>query len=166
MRDLILLRGAPGSGKSTWVKEHHLEPYTVSSDQVRLMVSCPEADPQYGDPHIPQRNDQTVWQFIEQVVELRMRMGQFIVLDAQNIHPSRWKKLAELYRYRIYVKEFDVPVDECLRRNAQRPVLQRVPEHVIMASCWKIGNNSLPNSYKSVTDDIANGDLAPLDVNS
>ena len=162
MRDLILVRGAPGSGKSTWIAENNLQPYTVSSDQVRSMFSCPELDPQTGDPHMAQRHEQPVWQFIEQVVELRMRMGQYIVIDAQNIHPSRWKKMAELYRYRIYVKQFDVPVEECLKRNAQRPPLQQVPEHVIMASCWKIGESKLPNTYKPITDDVVHGDLEPV----
>ena len=92
MRDLILLRGAPGSGKSTFVKEHHLEPYTVSSDQVRLMFSAPEIDALTGEPHISQRNENAVWEFIYQIVELRMKTGQFIVLDAQNLHPARWLK--------------------------------------------------------------------------
>ena len=32
MRYLVFLRGIPGSGKSTFVKEEGLEPYTISSD--------------------------------------------------------------------------------------------------------------------------------------
>ena len=164
MRDLILLRGAPGSGKSTWVREHHLEPYTVSSDAVRLMFSCPEIDPLTGEPHISQRYEQSVWEFIENIVELRMKTGQFIVLDAQNICPSRWLKLAEKYRYRVYVKQMEATQQECLDRNAARPPVNRVPEHVIMSSFWRLENNKLPSSVKPVTDAIANGDLTPTNV--
>ena len=29
MRTLIVLRGAPGAGKSTWIKKNHLEEYTL-----------------------------------------------------------------------------------------------------------------------------------------
>ena len=166
MRDLILVRGAPGSGKSTWIREHHLEPYTVSSDAVRLMFSCPEEDPQTGIPHISQRHESAVWEFIENTVELRMRLGQFIVLDAQNIHPQRWAKLAEKYRYRVYVKEIQATLEECLERNAKRPLLQQVPEHAIMASFWKIGNSQLSNKFKPVTDDIVNGILQPTNANN
>ena len=165
MRDLILVRGAPGSGKSTWIKENHLEPYTISSDAVRLMFSCPEADPQTGAPHICQRYDKAVWDFIEQTVELRMRLGQFIVLDAQNIRPQRWAKLAEEYRYRLYVKEIEATLEECLERNAKRPILQQVPEHAIVASFWKIGNNRLSNKFKPVTEDLVAGILQPTNAN-
>ena len=165
MRDLILLRGAPGSGKSTWVTQHHLEPYTVSSDQVRLMFSAPEIDALTGEPHISQRNENAVWEFIEQIVELRMKTGQFLVIDAQNIHPARWLKLAEQYRYRVYVKQMETTLEECLERNAKRPALNRVPEHVILASNWKLGNNDLPNRVKPVTEEIANGDIQPFDAN-
>lgn len=35
MRTLVLLRGIPASGKSTWIKENKLEAYTLSSDHIR-----------------------------------------------------------------------------------------------------------------------------------
>ena len=164
MRDLILVRGAPGSGKSTWIAAHNLQPYTVSSDQIRLMYACPELDPQTGEPHISQRNENRVWSIIEEVVEQRMRLGQFLVIDAQNIHPDRWAKLAEKYRYHIWVKEMDTTQEECLRRNAERPPLNRVPEHVILSSFWRIGETKLSNKFKPVPDDVVAGDLAPLNI--
>lgn len=164
MRDLILVRGAPGSGKSTYVKEHHLEPYTISSDAVRMMFSCPEFDPLTGEPHISQFHEQAVWDFIEQTLELRMKTGQFIVLDAQNIKAQRWIKLAEQYRYHIWIAEMQATQEECLARNAARPPLTRVPEAVILASFWRLGNNPLNNRAKPVTTDVVNGDLLPINV--
>ena len=41
MQYLVLLRGAPASGKSTFIKEHKLEPYTLCADQIRMQVSSP-----------------------------------------------------------------------------------------------------------------------------
>lgn len=37
MRVLVLLRGAAGCGKSTWVKENGLEKFVLSPDSVREM---------------------------------------------------------------------------------------------------------------------------------
>lgn len=39
MKKLLLLRGAPASGKSTFIKDNNLEPYVISSDNLRLMVA-------------------------------------------------------------------------------------------------------------------------------
>lgn len=36
MRTLLLFRGAPGCGKSTFIDSHGLRPYTLSADEIRL----------------------------------------------------------------------------------------------------------------------------------
>lgn len=41
MRTLLLLRGSPGCGKSTWIKEHDLSDYVLSADNIRLMFASP-----------------------------------------------------------------------------------------------------------------------------
>ena len=59
MRNLFILRGAPGSGKSTWIKENNLEPYTLSTDALRLMYQSPVTTPE-GTMAISQNNDTAV----------------------------------------------------------------------------------------------------------
>ena len=166
MRDLILVRGAPGSGKSTWVAQNNLQPYCISSDAVRLMFSSPEIDPATGEEHISQRHENLVWQFIEQIADIRMQTGQFMVIDAQNIKIKRWLDLADKYRYKVWRKDIEATLDECLERNAKRPIFQRVPEHVILASTWKLDNSQLTNRVKPVTDEVVHGDVSPKDFNS
>lgn len=166
MRDLILVRGAPGSGKSTWIAQNNLQPYCISSDAVRLMFSSPEIDPSTGEEHISQRHENLVWQFIEQIADIRMQTGQFLVIDAQNIKIKRWLDLADKYRYKVWRKDIEATLDECLERNAKRPIFQRVPEHVIMASTWKLDNSQLTNRVKPVTDEVVHGDVSPKDFNS
>ena len=39
MRKLFLLRGAPGSGKSSFIARHHLLPYAISGDAIRLLLA-------------------------------------------------------------------------------------------------------------------------------
>ena len=41
MRTLLLLRGAPGSGKSTWIRENNLEQYALEADRFRQLISNP-----------------------------------------------------------------------------------------------------------------------------
>ena len=50
MKKLLLLRGAPASGKSTFIKENNLEPYVISSDNLRLMAR------QLLKPYVQRRN--------------------------------------------------------------------------------------------------------------
>ena len=38
MKELLLLRGLPASGKSTLIKELELEPYTLSRDDLRMKL--------------------------------------------------------------------------------------------------------------------------------
>ena len=45
MRTLLLMRGAPGAGKSTWIKNHNLEEYTLSPDNIRILCSSIEMQP-------------------------------------------------------------------------------------------------------------------------
>lgn len=45
MRVLLLMRGAPGCGKSTWIKNHNLEAYTLSPDELRINCSSPSLQP-------------------------------------------------------------------------------------------------------------------------
>lgn len=56
MRTLLLMRGAPGSGKSTWIKENGLEQYTLEADRFRMLVSNPVLNEE-GYFCISQKND-------------------------------------------------------------------------------------------------------------
>ena len=53
MRTLILLRGAPGCGKSTFIERNNLKPYTLSADDIRLQYSSISYRPD-GTFNIPQ----------------------------------------------------------------------------------------------------------------
>ena len=41
MRVLLLMRGAMGSGKSTWIERNGLKPYTLCADDIRLLCQSP-----------------------------------------------------------------------------------------------------------------------------
>ena len=134
MRVLLLLRGSAGCGKSTWIEQNGLKPYTLSADEIRLMYASPALNV-CGEECISQLNDTKVWKTLFQILESRMERGEFTVIDATNSKTSEMKRYAELcnrYRYRIYCVDFtDIPIEETKRRNKMRPIVKQVPETVI-----------------------------------
>ena len=166
MRDLILMRGAPGSGKSTWITQHGLDWFTVSSDKVRMLWSQPIPEPETGEPTIRLWNENQVWDNIEAMITYRMKNGQFIIMDAQNMRPQRWIKLAEKYRYHVWVKDMLTPFEECLKRNREREHYKFVPEKEIEAAFLKKQACHLSNAVKPVTDELISGVIPPKNVDN
>ena len=87
MRTLLLLRGSPACGKTTWIKNNGLEQYALSADSIRLMCQNPMllSDGKLG---ISQSNDKLVWKMLFQLLEARMERGEFTVIDATNSKTS------------------------------------------------------------------------------
>lgn len=135
MRVLLLFRGSPGVGKSTWIRKHDLGDYVLSADQIRLMYSSPQLSVDGGE-EINLTNDKFVWNTLLSILEKRMENGEFTVIDATNSKTSEMKRyvnLAEKYKYRIYCIDMtDVPINVCKERNERRfPMYKRVPEQAI-----------------------------------
>ena len=141
MQYLVLLRGAPASGKSTFIKKYHLEPYTLCSDQIRTQVCSPVLNTD-GNFVISQKQDKYVWETLYTMLEKRMQDGCFTVVDATHYKTSLinpYKNLVKRYGYRTYIIDFtDVPYDELVKRNNEREYYKRVPEEVIkkMVTCF------------------------------
>ena len=156
MRVLLLFRGAPGCGKSTYIDRNGLRPYTLSADEIRLQCQSVQQSI-YGGEEISQSNDKTVWKILFDLLELRMENGEFTVIDATNSKTSemtRYKKLADSYRYRMYCIDMtDLSIDECKRRNAQRPSYKQVPEEVIDKMYARFKYQKIPSGIKMIKPD-------------
>lgn len=156
MRVLVLLRGAPGCGKSTWIEQNNLKQYALSADELRLMCECPDLLPD-GGYGISQSNDKLVWRFLFQILEARMQRGEFTVIDATNsktVEMNRYKELADTYRFRMYCVDFtDLPVEECKRRNASRPPHKIVPEEVIDKMYSRFATQKIPSGIRVIKPD-------------
>ena len=83
MRVLLLLRGSPGCGKTTWIQQNGLSDYAVSADDIRMMCTAPAMFPD-GSVKIAMDSDKFVWDMLFKVVENRLRRGDFSVIDATN----------------------------------------------------------------------------------
>lgn len=150
MRILILMRGIPGCGKSTFIKDNGLENYTLSSDKIRILTSSFEFTPD-GNKVISQKEGKYVWFLLHDLLEKRMQQGALTVVDATNIKRQdvvKYKELAQKYRYRIYVIDFsDVDIELCKLRNKNREPYARVPESVIDRMAESLEKETMPGSF-------------------
>ena len=95
MRQLVLLRGVMGVGKTTWIKENNLEPFTLSPDSIRTMFCSPEVKLN-GVIGISQKNESKVWKLLMEMLEERMQRGDFTVVDATHVKQSAISNYKEL----------------------------------------------------------------------
>ena len=156
MRVLLLLRGSPGCGKSTWIEQNGLKPYTLCADDIRLQCSSPVLTVS-GREEISQSNDKMVWEILFRMLELRMMNGEFTVIDATNSKTSemnRYKDMCQNYRYRIYCVDFtDIPIDVAKDRNRMRSELKQVPEEVIEKMYSRFQTQKIPSGIKVIKPD-------------
>jgi len=156
MRVLLLLRGAPGCGKSTWIEQNGLSKYTLSSDDIRMMCNSPVLTVS-GKPAINVSSDQVVWDTLFRLLEVRMKNGAFTVIDATNsktIEMKRYKDLCDSYRYRIYCVDFtNIPIEQCKQQNLQRPELKQVPEESIDRMYARFATQKIPSGITVVKPD-------------
>ena len=161
MRTLLLLRGIQASGKSTWIKENNLEPYTLSADNIRLNIANPVLL-EDGSYEISQKYNKVTWELLYKYLEMRMQNGDFTIIDATHSDLkllNKYKDLASTYKYTMYCLEFDVPLEEALRRNRERDSYKYVPERVIERTYETIKNNEkFPSALKKIEsiDEIIN----------
>lgn len=147
MRELLILRGIQGSGKTTYAKELCENNPTgwirINRDDIRN--SC-------GKYWVPQRED-LITSFENQMAETALRCGYNIVIDATNLNNrdfGRWNKLkVALQKDNIHItmstKEFKVSLNKAIWRNFYGWILGKrkyVPIKVIKRFYYKY-NESL-----------------------
>lgn len=162
MRDLVLLRGIPGSGKSTWTKQMGLEPFTLSSDDIRLMYRAPQAT--FTGRTISGEDNKKVWATLHSMLEHRMENGDTAIVDATHTNPANFDtyiRLAKKYRYKIYVLTFDIPLNKAKAWNRMRDTYKWVPEEVLEKMHTEL-NKPLPKIVTKIDFDQFNALFAPL----
>jgi len=148
MRHLILMRGAQGAGKSTFITQHGLDGFTLSPDTLRLqmggIIMLPE-----GRMTISAQHDRKVWLEMERLLEQKMARGELIVFDATFQNSRDFKMpmgLAHRYGYTVWCVDFtDVPADLAKTRNRMRPEWKQVPDEVIDRAYERFAASRIPD---------------------
>ena len=134
MLELILTRGIPASGKSTFAKAWVLSGKNrvrVNRDDIRMQLFGKE----FGV------DEDAVTAVEDAMVEAALKAGNSVIVDDCNIQKRYINRLAAIghkYNAEVMVKQFDIPLDVALERNAQRDRV--VPEKVIRDMHKRLNN--------------------------
>jgi predicted kinase len=119
MRRLVITRGLPASGKSTWARAWVAEGprrARVNRDDLRLMM--------FGDYVLPDREEVAVSAAQRGAVEALLRDGYDVVVDDTHLrrrYARVWADVAAIAGAAFEVRDFThVPLEEVLRRDAAR----------------------------------------------
>ena len=124
---LLITRGLPASGKTTFARK--LQPYVVrvNRDDLRIML--------HGRRLFTQWAEGQVTAVQRTMVESLLRARASVIVDDTNLRSRtvrEWAETAARHRASFEVHDFtDVPLDECLRRDAGRPAQEQVGEAAI-----------------------------------
>lgn len=176
MRKLVLLRGAQGSGKSTFIRQQGLEGFALSPDHLRLLIGGIVMSPE-GRLTINQSMDNKVWEEVERRLDEKMSRGEFIVFDATTQRARDFKmplQLAHKHRYQVYCVDFSmVPEEIAQQRNQQREEYKQVPADVITRAYERFAETKIPPEvtifpytdfeHRSLIDQL---EVNPIDLNA
>lgn len=142
-KNLWIMSGVPGSGKSTWLKNHWPQcGCVVSRDTIRFQM--------LNDDESYFAKEESVWHAFTEAITLSLRDYDDVYADATHLGPGSRKKLLKAINAKGYknlnvnVIYFNVPVEVCIERNKQREGRALVPEDVIRS----MANSFTPPTFK------------------
>lgn len=121
---LLMLKGLPASGKSTYARELAGKGWCrINKDDLRDMMD---------DGHWSRNNEKVVVQARNVLIINALNHGKSVVVDDTNfapVHRETLKMIAEKKGATFETKFFDTPIEECIKRDLKRP--NSVGERVI-----------------------------------
>lgn len=168
MRKLLVLRGAPGVGKTLWTNENRLLIYTLSYDNIRMLYQSP-IQTIYGKEAISPKKNQTADEALISILEERMKSGEFTVIDGINSKSKTiaiYQALAVKYRYQMYIIDFtQVPIKTAKYWNIHRSRRKQVREGIIDEIYKDFENEKLPHNLNIIKPSELNKVYeAPIDL--
>lgn len=113
MKKLLVLRGLPASGKSTYANELVGKGWKrVNKDDLRAMIDCGRWS---------RENETQIKAIEDMMVNTFLELGFNVVVDNTNYAwESHFKVIANNHGAEFEIKDFDTSVHECVRRDALR----------------------------------------------
>jgi len=130
-KKIILLKGLPGSGKSTYVEklmqENPGKYKRVGKDFLRNMLD---------DGRWSKHNEKFVLNLRDHVILKALEGGNHVIVDDTNLHPRHEARIRQITKglAEVQIEDFtDVDVEVCIERDLQR--CHSVGEKVIKKQC-------------------------------
>lgn len=110
---ILVLKGLPASGKSTYAKELVKKGWKrVNKDDLRAMID---------NSQWSKKNEDIIkeaeWKLADHFLQSKFNV---VVDDTNFSYEQFWRDFAESRKVDFEVKFFDVPVDECIERDSKR----------------------------------------------
>jgi predicted kinase len=125
MKKVIMMRGLPGSGKSTYAKSLLAEtPNTfkrINRDELRAM---------FDNSYWSKGNEKFVKQVRDVLIIKALEEGKHVIVDDTNLATSNETHIRQMIEafnkanndtVQVELVEFDTPLEECIARDAKRP---------------------------------------------
>src|SRR3982751_2147846 len=122
MTRLLITRGLPASGKTTFARKLQPNVVRVNRDDLRRMLHGQRLFTQWAEGQVTHAQ--------RAAVEALLRAHADVIVDDTNLRAKtvrEWAELAAKFGASFEVHDFtDVPLAECVRRDAERPVEDQV----------------------------------------
>ena len=160
-RKFIFCQGIPASGKSTWAKEwvgqNEYSRVRINRDDIRNMLGVYWLK----DPVARAHRENYITQIERAAIKNALMVGYDIVSDNMNLNPEFYHQTMDFvndvctkysipYKYEFEFKMFDVPVEECIRRDKTRQ--NPIGESAIREVWKKYRNQIIQNGIKRLID--------------
>lgn len=134
MQQLIMLKGLPASGKTTWAKN-----WVAQDPRKRLIVSRNDIRKMLGVPIFSDRRERLVSSIESEAIRKGLKAGYNICIDAYNLNPKierKWEKLVHSLvqsgkKVELQVIPFIRPIKDCIISDKQRPGDESVGKKLI-----------------------------------
>ena len=164
MRNIVIVRGPQGVGKSGFIRRLGLEGHHLSFDKVREVVSG-DTVAVSGEMGIPQQHNQLVRAMTFESLERRMRDGETIAFEATLPTTRDVRAVTDIAGAHGYatllVDFFDVPVEQAVAANALRPERIRVPSFAVERCYRDLANDTRMNA---LPEDLAVVRVSAMDA--
>jgi len=171
LRVLLVLRGNYHAGQEEFIEKNSLKAYTLDLNDLRFLSG--RSNRLVGSyESLDYKNDNELYKILLYFLEVRMKKGEFCILNAYNETLKAYKDLALKYRYKIFLIDFSATsLLECQQRNLAYAkkfgiitpdkllektdkILKKIPKkyELLQAQSWKKCLYEMPDlsAYKKI----------------